>query len=167
MGEITDLAQLINTVETSRTNFENRIRNIRKEDFLIDGIWGKWNLKDLIAHTIAWENEMIIWINQVIRTQNIPVYLQPGFSDEDVDEFNYNIYLKNKDKDLQEILSEFYSNRQKVLDFIKAQDEETLFSQKLFNLRDNWSLMYVIGANTFWHYDEHLTDLNNLEKKED
>ena len=165
MGEIKNLAQLIQTVEISRTNFEEKIKNINEEDFLKNGVWGEWNLKDLLAHTIAWENGMIIWINQIITSNEIPLYLQPGFSNEDVDDFNYNLYMENKEKNLREILSEFFANHQKLMDFIKSQDSETLFAENRFNLRDDWPLWYVIGANTFWHYDEHLVDLENLKEK--
>jgi hypothetical protein len=120
----------------------------------------------VLAHLIAWEQLESDWIETVLRGE-IPQLYAPGFewagphhpqSWQAICRYNALILKKNKDRSLDDVMTEFCATQQRVLELVGQLTEHTLTNPSaLFWLseadRDPWR---PIPIGSCEHYFEHI-----------
>src|SRR5215470_19364468 len=94
-----DKTTFISTLRQSRAEWEALLAQIDEERMLQPGAAGKWSVKDVIAHVTWGEREMV----PIMRTRVLAGSELWNLSD---DERNEIVYQQNRDRPLQEIMSE-------------------------------------------------------------
>ena len=96
----------------------------------------------------------------------VPQRPAPGLTWDDLDKVNLQIYEQNKDKPLDEVLSEFHDSYQESLEIVKAFPEDDLIDPDRFDWREGDPLWHMVGGNTFWHYEEHEISIRKWIKEQ-
>jgi len=113
-----------------------------------------WSYKDIMAHVTAWEMLAMDRINAAITGE--PLKFIVIESDNFADDFNADVYGKNKDRDLETIVADFHKTHGEFVAQIEGLDE-AIFPEKLpFDWAGNLTYQVLISANTHWHYNEHI-----------
>ena len=78
---------------------------------------------------------------------------------ESIDNYNAEIYKKNKDLTLGEIQSEFEAAHQDFLNLIKTLSWEFILSHLPFEGAEEFTIQNMISSNSHWHYLEHAASI--------
>ncbi len=159
MKEARTIAHLIAEADFSRTNLERAIlaQDPTKEE--VEGVCGHWSLKDIMAHTTAWEHRMMEWLDQILLDSTGVEFLDAELAGDAVDEYNNQVYHLHHNMDAKTIKTAFFENHQRVLDYMARLPEEPLFKAPEVVFEEGHPLWHLVAANTFWHYDEHLAQI--------
>lgn len=118
------------------------------EDWLVPGAAGEWNLKDVLAHLTAWQEEALAVLPEVARRvvagTDEPI-------DYDFDAWNAAQHEKRRDLPLSEVREGLLSVREQLLAMLQRLPAEWLSSHEHIRGWAEWS--------TWRHYDDHLSDL--------
>ncbi len=166
MKQVTSLEELIKQSEISRNQLNHLIDNAKPELMTEKGVCGEWSIKDILAHIVAWEYRMQTWLQQIIETGEIPAFFNEVFKTEKVDAFNHETYLAYKDKLLPEVILLFLQNQAGLIKFLKSLPEDQLFDTEKMPFGDGHPLWYLVAANTFWHYDDHIAQIEVFLRKQ-
>ncbi len=166
MDEIKSVAELIRHFELSRVHFENHIANIDPAQLVVSGVCGNWSIKDILAHTVVWENRMQEWLVQIIEKGEIPGFLNAEQNNETLNALNEETYLAYKDTSLDEVMRLFQENHQHVLEFLNTLPNDLLFDAKTNRFGESHPMWHLVAANTFWHYAEHLAQIEEFTREE-
>lgn len=118
------------------------------------GVESTWSVKDILAHISAWEKLMIQWLEESLRGET-PQRPAPGESWDDLDTFNEQLYLENKDKTLDDVLQEFGEIHQVAMKIVEAMDESDLLEPDRFEWRKGDPIWHLVAGNTWLHFKEH------------
>jgi hypothetical protein len=147
-------AELLEQILLERKLLEEALAQVPEEQVAQPGAENGWSVKDILAHIVAWEQQMIRWLGEITQGE-IPEWLASTVSDDDVDRWNEQVYLANRDRPLDEVRSEFERSYGQALSAVKDMPEEALLDPEFTAWRQSRPLWYVVAANTFWHYKEH------------
>jgi hypothetical protein len=152
--------KLLDLIKSERKKLEDCLAQIPAEDKIIPGVENGWSVKDIMAHISAWEGNMCRWVEQITAgvTPDRPL---PGEPWPDLDLLNQQIYDQNKRKPLATVEAEFISSYQDTLRLVSSLPEEDLINPQRHDWTRNDPLYFLVGGNTFWHYEEHLVSINN------
>lgn len=156
-AEAINKERLIQKVEESRQQLEEVLGQVDRLQMSRHGVVGDWSVKDIIAHLTAWESMMVTWL--VDYQKGAPV--ERPTSDAEFDGWNERIYLQNKDKPLEEVLSAFGTAHLMTLQVLRETPEEVLFTSGRYSYRGGLPLWQMVAGNTWWHYREHGEDIGN------
>jgi hypothetical protein len=117
----------------------------------------EWSVKDIIAHICWWENFAIARIGVLTAGLEItPV--------EDFDRLNKQVDEIIVNLPLDAVIEQFEANRHQFLNLIDHFSFEEWSDETRPNFKGK-ALMFLLGANTFGHYYEHLPDLATFQAK--
>src|SRR6266581_4804813 len=114
-------------------------------------------LKDMLAHIASWHHRLLMWLDAAVRNEE-PTISGPD-NVEEMDALNAQFYQKNKSRPLDEVLADFRTSRQQIMDIIQAMPEEDLMSPHRFDRSKGEPLWHLIAGDTFEHYQEHLAQI--------
>ncbi len=162
--KINTKSELLEKVKAKRLELEEVIKSIPSSRLAEPGVENNWSVKDILAHISRWEQMMCEWIRdlQAGITPNRP---PPGTPWEDLDQINAGIFEENRHKSLSSVQAEFDSSYTDTLRFVESIPEEDLFEPGRFEWTNGNPVWYLVGANTFWHYDDHISSLRNWANK--
>jgi hypothetical protein len=146
--------ELMEVLQAEKEQFDALISRLTADQMLEPGIEGDRSVKDLIAHMTAWEGKMIQWLDESLAGQ-VPQRPAPGLTWDDLDQINQQIYLDNRDKALDEVMSESASTYARALKAIQGLTDPDLFDGSRFAWRKGDPIWHMVAANTWWHYQEH------------
>jgi hypothetical protein len=152
--------KLLELIKSERKKLEDCLAQISAEDRIIPGDENGWSVKDVMAHISAWEGKMRRWVEQ-IAAGDTPDRPPPGEPWPDLDQLNQHIYDENKGKSLAVVEAEFNNSYQETLRLVSSMPEADLIDPQRYEWTVNDPLYYLVGGNTFWHYEEHLISINN------
>jgi hypothetical protein len=109
-------------------------------------------VKDILAHIVAWEVNMVCWVEAALAGE-VPTDLPAD--DDAVDAFNEEMYIGSKNRDLPGILKEFEASYKRALQTAESAPEDALFDPDRFEWREGRPLWMIVAANMVWHYREH------------
>ena len=72
---------------------------------------------------------------------------------------NQETYLQNLDKPLSAVLEGFHQSFPIALAMVEGISESDLIDPDRYAWRDGRPLWFIVAANTFWHYDEHESEI--------
>jgi hypothetical protein len=153
MSESMTKAKMLDLIRAERELLEAELAGISQERMTQPGVVDNWSVKDILAHISVWEKQMVGWLAESLRGE-APQQLSSGVA-WDLDGWNEQIYQKNRDKPLDQVLAEFDHSYSKALKAAKAVPEGELIDPNRFAWRESKPLWQMVAANTFWHYKEH------------
>jgi hypothetical protein len=142
--------ELLEKIRGERKLLEKALARFDHADYLAPIFDGGWSIKDVLAHLVAWEQQMIAWVDQV----SAGVLPDMPNSDEAVDALNKQFFHQNKDLSLGQVLQSFGRSYLQALAVAENTPEEVLYTKNLIVGREN-PYWITVAANTFWHYEEH------------
>ena len=149
-----------------RDKFElllNRVGYTRR--MTLKGVSGKWSIKDMLAHILAYEQYMADRMNEILhgeeyvpcRTQNaldafLDEYGYPDFGSPLLDDDTPNEWIAEKYKNvsLDDIVTQEIEAFAAIMTSFENMPEEMINRHRLYDR---------VANNTFWHYREHAADI--------
>jgi dienelactone hydrolase len=147
-------ARLVELVEEEYSALQETLAQVPRERMTEPGVVGSWTVKDILAHIAAWQGRMARWVSDTLRGA-VPQVLPAGMTWDDLDRWNEQTYLENRDRPLAEVLDEFARSYDQALEATRAATEDDLFDPARFPWREGRPLWVMVAANTFWHHAEH------------
>ena len=165
MEEQMTKVKLIELIEIQRHRLDQALSHLEESQMSIPGVESDLSVKDILAHISAWERKMSQWLEESAAGK-VPHRPAPGFTWDDLDTVNLQIYEENKEKPLNEVLSEYHDSYQESLKIVKAFPEDDLIDPNHFEWRVGDPLWHMVGGNTFWHYEEHESSIRKWIKEQ-
>jgi hypothetical protein len=157
----TSKQQILLDIEVERRRLEKNLSELTPSQMTLPGVVGAWTIKDVLAHLIAWERFFVGWYEEGLRggkpktPQNF----------DDIHALNKEIYERNKNTSLDEVIKDFHTSYQRTLAIIQSIPEEDIFDH--FPWTGRWMLGDFITANTCNHYYWAKTQIRNWLKSTD
>ena len=117
----------------------------------------EWSVKDIIAHICWWETFAIARIAVIASGLEIT-------SIEDFDRLNKQVDEIIISLPLEAVLAQFEAHKDEFINLIYHFSFEDWADETRPNF-EGMSLMFLMGANTFGHYYEHIPDLIAFREK--
>lgn len=151
-----------------RDKFEllvNRVGFARR--LTLKGVVGKWSVKDILAHILAYEQFMADRMDEISsgevylpsKTQNaldefIEEYGYPDFGSPllDVDGPNEWVVDKYRNVSLEDIITQELNAFASIVSLLESMSESTIEQHNLYDR---------IASNTYKHYREHIRDIRH------
>ena len=117
----------------------------------------QWSVKDIIAHISWWEDFAIVRIPMLAAGIQVTRI-------EDFDAVNAQVDAIVSKLPLQAVLDHFAANEARILTLI----DQFSFEEWTDEDRPNYqglSFMFLLGANSFGHYYDHIPDLTAFREK--
>ena len=149
-------ADIIADLRAARARFLRAIEGLSEEQMYQAGAVGYWSVKDVLAHLVSWEAELITALAKLdaYRTQPPPIV-----EIDDIDEWNAEQYHINAPRSLQSVQADFHNVHKQLIQTIEALDDRTLDDNRLFAWMEGEPLSYLIAENATWHEEEHAEDI--------
>lgn len=154
MNEQMSRTKLLQMIHREREALEKTLDRLNPQQMIEPGVEGDWSVKDLLAHIAAWEGMMVSWIAESLRDQ-VPDRPAPGTAWDDLDRLNAQLYAENKDRPLDEVLTDSRASFKRALETVETLTEQDLIDPDRFPWRKGDPMWHMVAANTCWHYEEH------------
>lgn len=164
MTKQTSKDQLLKDIHTERNRLHKLLSTLAKSEMEQTGIIGAWSVKDILAHLVAWERFLIDWYQAGIQGC-APIITPVGMSKKMIDDLNQDIFEKNQNRPLDEILSEFYATYEEVLNVLETISEQDMFEHNRFEWTGVLTLADYIAGNTCNHYAWAKTQIRKQVKR--
>ena len=162
-----DKSRLLEEMSSGYIALEDILAPLDQAQMTTSGVNGDWSIKDILAHLAAWQNYLLIRLQAAARNE-VPS-VQGILSDEDegntVDRLNAGFYEENKSRSLDEVLAEFRTTYQQVVEAVQAFSDEDLFEPKRFAWMKGNALWELVPGNTYGHYQEHIQSIQECLNK--
>jgi len=148
-----DKTTFMNTLQETRAQWEELLAQVEEERMLQPGATGKWSVKDVIAHVMWGEREMV----PLMHTHMVAGSELWNLSD---DERNEIVYQQNRERPLHEIMSE---EQQAYADLLAAaqtlSDDDLNDPHHFQQMPEEWVPWRIFAGNSFKHYQDHMPAL--------
>jgi len=151
-------AELLERIQRSRSALEETLSSLSEEQALQAGPSG-WSIKDHLAHLATWELGIVELLRHRPRfaAMQIEEAISQGKSEEEINDL---IYRRHAKLSLSEVMNEFRTVHQQMLQTLGRLADEDIFKPYLHYLpegsegRRDPVINWIIG-NTYEHFDEH------------
>ncbi len=159
MNETPIKSALLAELEQEWANIERFCAGLSEADMITPGKEGEWSVKDILVHLSAWEKYLLDRLGYVMTGQHPQYPVMTSW--DDVHHFNAQVYTENKDRPLTSVVIEFRSLYRGVMTVLEALDEKILNMPYTYDFPDDaLTLLQLIRSNTFEHYREHCTAID-------
>jgi len=154
-------AQILTDIQREWILFEQMLSRLAEEQLLMSGVIGQWSVKDILAHIVAWEKVLLDRLEGVLSME--PLKYPPIMNNDDVELFNKNTFLENRERSLFDVQHEFHSIYQELLAVLEVLDESALTRPVPWDwASEDLRLWHIIIANTCDHYQEHRLEIEKF-----
>ena len=148
--------EVIDRVRTERSLWNDLLAQINDDLMLKSGIEGHWSAKDILAHVMWYEREMV----GMLRSRALvgsDLWALP------LDDRNAGVYEETKSMTLEEVRAESARVFPELLEQLEALPQEAYGDASSFpGMPAEWEPWFVIAGNTFRHYADHTESLRQL-----
>jgi len=149
-------ADIIEDVRAARAQLEQAIAGLTEDQMLQVGAAGIWSVKDVLAHLVAWEAELVTTLSRLEQHKRYP----PRIVDiEDIDEWNEEQYRINAPRPLDIVLEDFHGVHKHLIAVLETLDRRTLEDNRLWPWMEGEPLSYLVTETAVWHEEEHAQDI--------
>lgn len=163
--------QFIDKLMRERDKFEltlNRVGYTRR--MTLKGVTGKWSIKDILAHILAYELYIADRMNEILHGQEYTPCKTQSALDAFIEEFGYpdfgsplldddapNAWVveKYKNVSLEDVVAQEIQAFSSIVTMLETMPQKLIDAHNLFDR---------IANNTFKHYREHLRDIRQWLK---
>jgi uncharacterized damage-inducible protein DinB len=157
-------ADVIASLKAARAALLQSIDGLSDDQMLQVGAVGLWSVKDVLAHLVSWEAELVTVLAQLEQHKDgAPRIVEI----EDIDEWNEEQYRINARRPLADVLEDFHGVHKQLIRTIEALDSRTLDDNRLFPWMEGEPLSYLILENATWHEEEHAEDIRAWREASD
>jgi hypothetical protein len=150
MPQYTAKAALLADINDSYTKFKAQLAPLSEEQLTTPGVNGTWSIKDNIAHLSAW---LKVLLARLLAARDNTHYEEDAIAGLDVDTGNEQLYQQNKTRSLSDVLTEFDTMHQQVVQTLESMTDEQI------NQPQDWlggrPVLDYIPGDTVEHYEEH------------
>ncbi|HEU5201094.1 MAG TPA: DinB family protein [Ktedonobacterales bacterium] len=140
----------LKTLQTTRAQWEALLKEIDEARMTRPGVEGAWSMKDIIAH-VAWYEREMIGILQERALVGSSLWVLPNA------ERNAAIFDQNRDRSLQDVLTEARRVYAELLEALQPLAEEDLIDPSRYrDMPADWVPWKVFADNTYDHYAAHI-----------
>ena len=143
--------QLIEDAQTERAALEKFLASLTPEQMTQAKTVGDWSAKDVLAHLIEWEQMAVKWYETGAKDK-VPAVPSEEYNWGQLPKLNHAIYLKHRDRSLEDIQKEFKSSHKKIMKTIEAIPEKELFTRGQYTWTKNNLLGAYFVSATSSHY---------------
>jgi len=143
--------QLIEDAQTERAALENLLATLTTEQMTQSAAADEWSVKDVLAHLIEWEGMVMKWYAAGTKGK-VPAVPSEEYNWGQLPQLNHAIYLKHRDKSLDDIQKEFKSSYKKMMKVIDSISEKELFTRGQYPWTRNNLLAAYFNSATVAHY---------------
>jgi len=148
-----DKTTFMKMLQETRGQWEELLAQIDEEHMLQPGATGKWSVKDVIAHVMDGERELV----QIMHTHVVTGSELWNLSD---DERNEIVYQQNRERPLHEIMSEEQQAYANLLAAAQTLSDDDLNDPHHFQrMPEEWVPWRIFAGNSFKHYQDHMPAL--------
>ena len=148
--------EVIDRVRTERSLWNDLLAHIDDDLMLNPGVEGDWSAKDILAHVMWYEREMV----GMLRSRALigsDLWALP------LDERNAGVHEETKDMTLEEVRAESSRVFPELMEQLEALPQEAYGDASCFpGMPAEWEPWFVIAGNTFRHYPDHTESLRQL-----
>lgn len=156
-------AEVLADLRAARERLLSAIAGLGEDDMLRVGAVGIWSVKDVLAHLVSWEAELVTALTRLPQNAGRPPQI---VEIEDIDEWNAEQYGSNAPRALAAVLEDFHGVHKHLLEAIAALDNRTLDDNRRFPWMEGEPLSYLILENAVWHEEEHAADIRAWREQE-
>lgn len=151
------LPEIIHSMDVTRRELMGLLDSIPDDKYLVPDAFGKWSLRDVIAHLIGWERVAVERL-QIIKSGALPT----GISTEEVDGWNQRFVEENTLQDKQSLLAELEAQRAELRTMLPTiTDEEFTRSAEIP------AMQFWLPRWTSKHEREHMQKIQQwIEEQE-
>ena len=157
MTEQVNKTSILDEMSTSYATLEEILATLDKMQFFTEGVIPGWSIKDMLAHIASWHHRLLKWLEATVQNEE-PAISGPD-NVEEMDALNAQFYQENKSRPLDEVLTDFRTTHQQIMDIVQAMPEDDLMSPHRFAWSHERPLWHLIAGDTFEHYQEHLAQI--------
>jgi hypothetical protein len=154
MPNPTTKAELVQTMQTSYTAFEQLLTTLDETQLTTPGVNGDWSVKDILAHIAAWHTHCALSLEAVGRGEE-PDDSQLVNSEEEMHRFNADTFAAKRAVPLDQIWHDLRTSYQRLQTVVEALNESDLFEPQRFAWLEGHPLWRMVAGDTFEHYPEH------------
>lgn len=164
--DLPNKASLLETIHRRRAELEETIDSLTN-DQLAAAPAGGWSIRDHLAHITAWEQSAIALLNKRPRHEGLGVS-KDTYQGHDVDAVNQEIYNRNQQRPIEDVLADFRGSHQQLLAVLQKMSDEELRKPYSHFLPDEPGeetgdpVVEWVAGNTYEHYAEHLEIIREL-----
>ncbi len=153
---------VLEELKKARADLLEALQGVTPDQMMRPGVVGIWCIKDLLAHLVAWESELVTALNQA-QNHRMPSMMQI----EDIDEWNEEQYHVNARRPLEAVLSDFEDVHRVLLHMVEDFDERLLLDNRSYDWMEGEPLTYLIEENATLHEKEHAADIRAWREREE
>ena len=153
--------ELLSRLEDERARLEDVTRALTPDQMTSAGAVGDWSVKDVLAHLAMWTSRCVTVVFQAEQGQ------QPedvGAMLDDFEALNAEDYQLQKDRSLEQVLSDFRGTHRQLLRRLNAWAEADLANKKRFAYLRGQSLGEFINSEVADHDAEHRQQIEAWRK---
>jgi uncharacterized damage-inducible protein DinB len=149
-------ADVIEELRAARAELLQAVDGLTDDQMLRVGAVGLWSVKDVLAHLVSWEAELVTALSQLEQhKQRAPRIVEI----DDIDEWNAEQYHVNAPRSLAGVLQDFHGVHKYLLQTVESLNDRILDDNRRFPWMEGEPLSYLIAENAVWHEEEHAEDI--------
>lgn len=145
---------ILEELVAARADLLAALDNLSPDQMLRPGVVGIWSVKDVLAHIVVWESELVTALNQV-QNRRVPAIIQI----DDIDEWNDEQYNVNAGRSLEAILADLEGVHKMLCRMIQDFDEQALIDNRRYSWMEGEPLSYLVEENAYLHEREHAEEI--------
>lgn len=165
MADPTTRAELLRDMQAGYATFEAVIAPLGETQMTTPGVNSDWSIKDIVAHIATWQARAARSLEFAARDEE-PQHDVPVNNEEEMHAFNAATFAANRSRPLAQVLADFHASYRQLLVAVEALNEDALFDAKRFAWMEGDPLWKVVAGNTFGHYPEHITMIEEWQARE-
>jgi hypothetical protein len=147
---------VIEELQAARAALVQAIDGLTSDQMLRVGAVGLWSVKDVLAHLVSWEAELVTVLSQLEQHKQRPPRI---VEIDDIDEWNDDQYHVNASRPLDSVLQDFHGVHKHLVQVVEGLSDRVLDDNRLFPWMEGEPLSYLIAENAVWHEEEHAEDI--------
>ncbi|MBN1203263.1 MAG: ClbS/DfsB family four-helix bundle protein [Anaerolineae bacterium] len=156
-------SEVLANLRAARSALLDAIDGLGEDQMLQVGACGFWTVKDVLAHLVAWEAELVTALSKLEQHQKHPPRI---VEINDIDEWNDEQYHVNSSRPLPAVLEDFDGVHKHLIAAVEALDNRALDDNRLWPWMEGEPLSYLIAENAIWHEEEHAQNIREWRDAE-
>ena len=149
-----DKTTFLATLDAERFQWDASLAQIPATRMLEPGLVGEWSVKDLLAHIVWCEREIV----GLLRSRSLQE--ASAWWNLPQEERNAAIFAAHRSRPLDDVVTEarlIHAQLRALLD--QLTDEDWIDPQRYAGMPQDWTPWHIIAQNTYEHYQHHLPAL--------
>lgn len=139
---------------SARERLDAAITRLTVEQLTRPGGCGEWSVKDILAHVVFWEQDLLRGYASLRRGEAVREY-----SDQEINAVNARVRRENFTRPLAEVMDEARASFRQVSAWLAVLEEDELARPYAYGL----TLGEFIKVDTWEHYEEHVPPIETLD----